>query len=85
MAKELDFKWYEETRVKSLSLGQQKRIELAFMLLGNSELLLFDEPTNGLDELGKQAFWKLLERKKAAGTTIVISSHDMEEVEHLCD
>lgn len=85
LAEQLDFKSYEETRIKYLSMGQQRRIELAFMLLGNSELLLFDEPTNGLDELGKQVFWKLLEKKKAAGATIVISSHNMTEVKQLCD
>ena len=85
LAEQLDFKSYEETRIKNLSMGQQRRIELAFMLLGDSELLLFDEPTNGLDELGKQMFWALLEKKKAAGTTIVISSHNMTEVEQLCD
>ena len=85
LAEQLDFKSYEETRIKNLSMGQKRRIELAFMFLGDSELLLFDEPTNGLDELGKQMFWTLLEKKKAAGTTIVISSHNMTEIEQLCD
>lgn len=85
LADQLDFKSYEETHIKYLSLGQQRRVQLAFMLLGNPKLLLFDEPSNGLDEQGKQIFWQLLKQKKEAGTTIVISSHNMAEVEQLCD
>lgn len=85
LANQLDFKSYENTHIKYLSLGQQRRVQLAFMLMGNPELLLFDEPSNGLDEQGKQVFWQLLRQKKEAGTTILISSHNVAEIEQLCD
>lgn len=85
LAERLKFSEYEGKRVDRLSLGERRRAELAFMLMGNQELLLFDEPTNGLDELGKLAFWEQIEKKKKEGATILISSHNMTEVQQLCD
>lgn len=75
----------EKTRVKQLSLGQKRRVELASLLMGDAALFLFDEPTNGLDESGREAFWQQLREKKEAGATILISSHNMAEIEALCD
>ncbi len=75
----------ENMRIKELSLGQRKRVELASVLFGDAGLFLLDEPTNGLDEIGKEAFWKQLKGKKEAGATILLSSHNMAEIEYLCD
>lgn len=76
---------YEGKRVSQLSLGQRRRVELASVLLGNVRLLVLDEPTNGLDGQGRQAFWKQLRQKKDCGVTILLSSHDMQEIGQLCD
>lgn len=71
--------------VGELSLGQRRRVELSSLLLGNARLMLLDEPTNGLDEQGKIIFWEQLQQKKKQGCTILISSHNMREMETLCD
>lgn len=76
---------YEKARVKQLSLGQRRRVELASLFLGDAELFLLDEPTGGLDEPGKEVFRQQVCGKKEAGATILISSHNMAEIEALCD
>lgn len=76
---------YEKKRVSQLSLGQRRRVELASVLLGAARLLIFDEPTNGLDGQGRQAFWRQLGKKRDSGVTILISSHNMQEIGQLCD
>lgn len=68
-----------------MSQGQRRRVELAAVLMGKSRLYLFDEPANGLDEQGKRVFWKQLQRKKESGATILVSSHNMEEIRQVCD
>lgn len=85
LAEQFRFTEYERKQITQLSLGQRRRVELAAMLLGNAELFVFDEPTNGLDERGKGVFWQQLKRKKEDGATILVSSHNMAEVEYLCD
>lgn len=76
---------YVDKRVSELSMGQRRRVELAAILMGEAKLLLLDEPAIGLDERGKRAFWKELQRKKEAGATVLISSHNMAEIEQVCD
>ena len=71
--------------VKKLSLGQRRRAELAAVLMGEADLYLFDEPTNGLDEQGKRVFWEQLQKKKESGASILVSSHNMEEIRQVCD
>ncbi len=85
LAEEFGFKEYEETQIRQLSLGQRRRAELAAVLLGKSRLILLDEPTSGLDENAKNVFREWLKKKKALGTTVVLSSHDLFEEEQLCD
>ena len=46
---------------------------------------MFDEPTNGLDEQGKRVFWEQLQKKKESGASILVSSHNMEEIRQVCD
>lgn len=85
LEKQFQFSEFADKPVKKLSLGQRRRIELAAILMGEADLYLFDEPTNGLDEKGKRVFWKKLEEKKEMGASILISSHNMEEIRQVCD
>lgn len=85
LAGQMRFKEYEETPIGQLSLGQRRRAELAAALIGDCRLILLDEPTVGIDELGKEIFWKLLVRKKESGAAVMIVSSNMTEVEQLCD
>jgi ABC-2 type transport system ATP-binding protein len=73
-----------DTPVRNLSLGQRMRCELAACLLHQPEILFLDEPTIGLDLLGKQRFRELLVRLNAErGTTIFLTSHDVADIEHV--
>jgi ABC-2 type transport system ATP-binding protein len=72
-------------RVKTLSGGQRRRLDLALALVGDPELIFLDEPTTGFDPGARQGAWRLLESLRALGRTIVLSSHYMDEVQHLAD
>jgi ABC-type multidrug transport system ATPase subunit len=71
-------------RVRAYSLGMRQRLGLAGTLLRSPQLLLLDEPTNGLDPQGIHELRELLQTVNAAGTTVVLSSHLLTEVEALC-
>lgn len=85
LERQFGFSEYVDKPVKQLSLGQRRRVELTAVLMGEARLYLFDEPANGLDEQGKRVFWKQLQRKKESGATVLISSHNMEEIRQVCD
>jgi len=70
--------------VSSLSGGQSARVSLATALLGEPEVLVLDEPTVGLDPVLRRDLWATFRELAAAGTTLLVSSHVMEEAEH-CD
>ncbi len=74
-----------DDRVKRLSGGQQRRLDVGLGVVGNPELLFLDEPTTGLDPSGRRDSWDLIRRLAAAGTTVLLTTHYMDEVEALAD
>jgi len=74
-----------EARVEHLSGGQQQRLMLARALIHEPKVLFLDEPTVGLDPHARLAIWGLLRELHASGTTIVMSTHNMEEADRLAD
>ena len=71
--------------VSKLSGGQKQRLSVACALAGNPELLFLDEPTTGLDPQSRRQLWEVLERFRARGGTILITTHYMDEAHALCD
>ena len=80
-----DFEMTDVKRLGELSLGQKKRVMVSFALATRCSLLLMDEPTNGLDIPAKNLFRKLVARHMAEGQTIVVSTHQVHDVDALLD
>jgi ABC-type multidrug transport system ATPase subunit len=74
-----------ESKYQTYSLGMKQRVGIACALLGEPELVFLDEPTNGLDPAGIVDVRALIKRLGAGGRTIVLSSHQLHEVEEVCD
>ena len=72
-------------RVKQLSGGERRRLDLALALLGRPEVLFLDEPTTGLDAQSRRDTWELIRELKAQGTTVLLTTHYLEEAEQLAD
>ncbi len=75
----------ERRKVKALSGGQKRRLDLALGLIGDPELLYLDEPTTGFDPSARHDAWDLVRDLREAGTTILLTTHDMAEAEALAD
>ncbi|MEU4393154.1 ABC transporter ATP-binding protein [Kribbella sp. NPDC023855] len=74
-----------KTRPRKLSGGQRRRLDVALGVIGNPELLFLDEPTTGFDPEARRQFWTLIEGLRTGGTTILLTTHYLDEAEHLAD
>ncbi|GAA3086113.1 ABC-2 type transport system ATP-binding protein [Kribbella aluminosa] len=74
-----------KARVRSLSGGQRRRLDVALGVIGNPELLFLDEPTTGFDPEARRQFWTLIEELRTEGTTVLLTTHYLDEAEHLAD
>lgn len=71
--------------IRNLSGGQRRRLDVALGIIGNPELLFLDEPTTGFDPEARRAFWALIQKLRGTGTTIVLTTHYLDEAEALAD
>lgn len=79
------FEMTPDVNLGALSMGQKKKVYMCIALAANTSFLLMDEPTNGLDILSKSQFRKAIIRGMNPGKTIIISTHQVHDVEHLLD
>ena len=74
-----------DARIKTLSGGQRRRVDLALGIVGKPELIFLDEPTTGFDPSARRKSWGLLDRLRSLGTTILLTTHYMDEAQNLAD
>lgn len=85
LVKQCDLDDFLDRYANKLSGGQQQRLLLALAILNRPQLVFLDEPTTGLDPQARRNFWQLIDTIKKRGTTIVLTTHYMDEAEQLCD
>src|SRR6478609_55722 len=73
------------TRLDKLSGGQQQKVQLGVTIMNDPELLILDEPTKGFDPVNRRLLMDIIADQKRAGSTVMMVTHQMEEVERLCD
>ncbi|MDP4332152.1 ABC transporter ATP-binding protein [Curtobacterium sp. A7_M15] len=73
------------TRISRLSGGQRRRVDVALGIIGRPEVLFLDEPTTGFDPEARRRFWDLIDEVKREGTTILLTTHYLDEAAHLAD
>ena len=73
------------TRLDKLSGGQQQKVQLGITIMNDPELLILDEPTKGFDPVNRRLLMEIIEEHQAKGATVIMITHQMEEVERLCD
>ncbi|MFK7887664.1 MAG: ABC transporter ATP-binding protein [Gammaproteobacteria bacterium] len=76
---------FADKRYKALSGGQKRRVQFALAVIGQPDLLFLDEPTTGLDADARRALWETVRKLAAAGTSIVLTTHYLEEADALAD
>lgn len=74
-----------DDRARTLSGGQRRRLDVGLGIIGRPELLFLDEPTTGFDPEARRAFWVLIKQLKSEGTTILLTTHYLDEAEELAD
>lgn len=75
----------EKVKLEKLSGGQQQKIQLGVTIMNNPELLILDEPTKGLDPMNRRLLMEMIEEQREQGTTVMLVTHQMEEIERLCE
>ena len=85
LIEKLDIKKFENKLCGKLSVGMKQRVGILQAMLNNPKILILDEPTNGLDIIGKERIYELIKVWKENGKTILISSHILEEINSICD
>ena len=75
----------EQRKVRALSGGRKRRLDLALGLIGNPELLFLDEPTTGFDVAARRDAWQVIRQLRSEGTTILLTTHNLEEAQALAD
>lgn len=75
----------EKVRLDKLSGGQQQKVQLGVTIMNEPELLILDEPTKGFDPVNRRLLMDIIDEQKKAGSTVMMVTHQMEEVERLCD
>lgn len=81
----MDLSRFLDRRSATLSTGQKQRVNLARALVHDPPVVLLDEPTRGLDIVGSQVVFEFVEKLRAAGKSIVVCTHQLDEAERLCD
>jgi lipooligosaccharide transport system ATP-binding protein len=81
----LELRSYADVPVRQLSGGFQRRLAIALSLMNGPELLILDEPTTGLDPAVRLALWSRIRDLRSAGTTVLLTTHYMDEAQRLCD
>jgi ABC-2 type transport system ATP-binding protein len=76
---------HADVRVQNLSGGQQRRLDVALGIIGSPELVFLDEPTTGFDPSARRGAWELIRQLTSSGTTILLTTHYMEEAQALAD
>jgi len=74
-----------KSKVKELSGGQKQRFSVATTLINEPRIIFLDEPTTGLDPQARRSLWELIKNIRERGTTVIITTHYMDEAEYLCD
>lgn len=74
-----------KSKVKELSGGQKQRFSVATTLINDPRIIFLDEPTTGLDPQARRSLWELIKKIRERGTTVIITTHYMDEAEYLCD
>jgi ABC-2 type transport system ATP-binding protein len=74
-----------KAKVKELSGGQKQRFSIATTLINDPKIIFLDEPTTGLDPQARRNLWDLIKEIRRKGTTVIITTHYMDEAEYLCD
>jgi len=75
----------ENSKTRQLSGGQRRRLDVALGIIGSPELLFLDEPTTGFDPEARRSFWELIRTLKSEGTTILLTTHYLDEAQELAD
>jgi ABC-2 type transport system ATP-binding protein len=74
-----------DSRINKLSGGQQRRLDVGYGIIGNPKLLFLDEPTTGFDPSARRGAWEMIEGLRSLGTTIMLTTHYMDEAQELAD